>query len=45
MLELQCPFQLQGAAMNKMVGLLEDVITTHESSFKKFPKFFEVDTE
>uniref|UniRef100_A0A8R1DQ31 CHK domain-containing protein n=1 Tax=Caenorhabditis japonica TaxID=281687 RepID=A0A8R1DQ31_CAEJA len=33
--------KLKDAAFDKMVGLLEDVITTHESSLQKFPKYFE----
>ncbi|CAL2044995.1 unnamed protein product [Caenorhabditis brenneri] len=32
---------MKGVAMDKMLGLLEDVISTHESSIQKFPKYFE----
>lgn len=32
---------MKEVAMAKMVGLLEDVITTHESSIQRFPKYFE----
>lgn len=32
---------MKEVAMAKMVGLLEDVISTHESSIQKFPKYFE----
>ncbi|KAF1750009.1 hypothetical protein GCK72_016554 [Caenorhabditis remanei] len=33
--------KMKEVAMAKMVGLLEDVISTHESSIQKFPKYFE----
>uniref|UniRef100_A0A1I7TSC2 CHK domain-containing protein n=1 Tax=Caenorhabditis tropicalis TaxID=1561998 RepID=A0A1I7TSC2_9PELO len=32
---------MKQVALDKMIGLLEDIITTHECSIQKFPKYFE----
>ncbi|CAI2354703.1 unnamed protein product [Caenorhabditis sp. 36 PRJEB53466] len=36
----ECRESLKEAAMDKMVGLLEDAVSTHEASFEKFPEYF-----